>query len=179
MTDEPEELPPEFEATPAPATAEGAELAVPAPEVKQEAYAPSLSVVGPRKQKFLVPVNAKANRAHFQLIASRVRGLLEKKIAQMENEDGEFDMLSLKRLTDIALSVEEMSIIAYEGKKVLKPDEASEFGSLAMGLVRAVAEGNAKGTTEAVFEERLRKMRNLGRNKATEIEAKPVEELKP
>lgn len=153
-------------------------LTVPQEEVRHDVYAPSISVIGPDKKKFFVSANAKANRAHFQMISSRVRGLLEKTIKDMEERDEAPDTKELKRIVDIAITVEEMAILAYEGRKPLKPTEASAFGDLAMGLVRAAAEGTAKGTTQAVFDERLRKIRNLGRSKpeATEIEAKAVVE---
>jgi len=157
------------------------EIAPAVPSKTVDELAPSVLVVGPDKEKFLVPASAQANRAMVQMTVSRVRSLLDKTIRALEQSDGPVDALTLSRIAAAVATVNEQSLIAFEGRRQLNPKQQSDFERLATGLVRAAAEGAGRAAIggEKKFEERLAKLRSVGSSstvKKKTVDAEVVDE---
>ena len=151
--------------------------AVPPQEVGMEKFAPSLTVVGPDKKKFEVPVNAAANRAFAQMTVARVRGLLWKKLDEIEKSGAIPDVISINRLASAASAVEDMAAASFGMRKPSSEAKLDEFGRLGISLVEAAAAGAAAGASARsedgmAFRDRLRKIKNLGKEMKT---AEPVD----
>lgn len=145
----------------------------PGSEVAALSYAPSLTVKDTAGNRWEVAINAAANRAQGQIVVSKVRRLYEKALAGYLEDGAEApDALTLQRLANTALAIEQMGIICYEAKKEMKPGETSEFERLATGLVKAAAEGVGRGAASGAYREQLKRIRNLGRHHP---DPKPVE----
>lgn len=142
-------------------------------EIKRADFAPSLTVVGEKKERFEVAVNAVANRADAQITVSKLKRLLDKTV-QVYLEEGAMapDPLTLSRLTSAAESIVNMSMSAYESKDV--KDGGHGMASYAEGLLKAAAEGLSAGAKTS-YDRRREEMANLGKKRAaTEIEVKNV-----
>ncbi len=151
-------------------------------EIKQSStFAPTITVVGPDKQRFEVATNAAANRARSQIVASRLRSIVEAKIKKIETDQLDPTVKDLKQLVEAARVVEEIAAAAYDAKKGLGKSHTSAFEQMALGVVREATQGAVAGAMAAQGEDplkaRLSKIRNLGRSiKEAEV---VIEEPKP
>ena len=134
----------------------GAQLAV-----KQADHVPSVLIVLDGGQKVRVPVNADANRIESQIIAAKMRSLIDKQLDLYTADGVKLKPLVIKDLISSAAKVEEVARFAYaEG---LTPDEGGESAK-GSALVRAMAEG----MTNAVMKSssaRMEKIAALGKPK--------------
>jgi hypothetical protein len=154
----------------------------PVREVKLQDFAPSVTVHGPRNSRFEVAINAAANRAHWQIILSKIDWLLEKKLALMKkkaeaNEEDLPDALTLNRIVTTAAALQGMSILAYGDGTPPSDPPGSDFERFAVSAVKAATEGAVKGMGS--FKDKEARIRELGRKKeektVTPIESAPME----
>jgi len=154
--------------------------AIAPPEIKLRDFLGTITVVGPDNRKFEVAVNAAANRARAQMTVSKIHTLLDKRLDEIIAAGVVPDILTLKRITETAATLQEMSMTAYEAKNPPPGTGSSDFERFAIGAVKAATEGAVKGM--GTFRDREAKIKQLGRKRDTievESETVPPEAAKP
>lgn len=132
-------------------------------------FVPSRTIFAPGGKKYMVPSTAKSNRHASQMIVSKIRCLLDKKIDELTESMIPLDVRVIKDLTSAAAQLHVMSMDAYGGgKPPVNEGQVSAFEKMATDMVEAAAKGTAAALNDG-FEAKLQKIKNLGR--AT----KPVE----
>lgn len=132
-------------------------------------FVPAITVRGPDEKAFKVPLNKAANRAANQVLISKVRSILEQKLAAMKPEFT--PARDLKDMAAAVLTLDKVSQIAYEeqGEGSAIPDfnPTSAVGKMAGALLREAASGFAQGSANAI-EDRFARMAKLGASKPEE-----------
>lgn len=155
-------------------------LSLPAPDSQppapvSEAHVETIKVKGPRNRYIDVAANAVANRLHNQIIISKIRGLFEKELDEIEEKQKPLDMLTMTRLATTAATIQEMSLQAYEGKMPEK-GMGADFERFAVATVQAAVGAATEGGRHR---DRLAMMRELvgkrKEKKVTEVETVPAE----
>jgi hypothetical protein len=141
----------------------------PTKEAELSEFVPSIKVKGPDKKSFIVPVNRAANKAHSQLIVSRLRSIMERRLDEIEQSGEAVGTMEIGRLASAAEAIENMAERAYGSGKGI--NASSEFEDYAARTVKAVAAGFAMGNMN--FQDRLAKMVKLGKLKQAEPTQKP------
>lgn len=151
-------------------------LAAPPAEVKTQDFSPTLTVIGKKKERIDVAVNAASNRAQGQLMTSKLRTLLNRKLDELLESGEAPDVVTIQKLTVAAEAVQSLSVMSYEGKKPLGQAMGSELERLAMGVVQSATKGAMQGMTDGMqFRDKVNKMKALGRKNAEIIvEAEPT-----
>lgn len=135
-------------------------------EIAREEFIPSLTIRDKKNHRWEIAANAVANRAHGQIIVSKLRTLYEKTLDDMLKitESGvPMDPKAMKDITGAGKTIQEMSILAYEGKG-LGEKAQSDLERLAIAMVRAGTEGAAKGGANS-YERRRELLAALGKKK--------------
>lgn len=152
--------------------ADAVQPALPAPkEIAVEEFAPSITVVNKKNEKLELAINAVANRADAQILASKLKKLLDKTVQNLLDAEHAPDVVTLGRLTTAAEAIVNISISAYEGKA--PKDGGAGAADIAKGMLEAATRGMSQGVASAA-DKRAEKMAALGRAKAVEVEATAV-----
>lgn len=126
-------------------------------------FVPSRVVYDRGGKKYQVPATAKANRHSSQMIVSKIRYLLDRKLDALTNLNVPIDVKVIKDLTVAAAQLHAMSVDAYgNGKIPIKEDKAAAFEKMATDLVEAAAKGTATALSDD-FNKKLLRIQSLGR----------------
>lgn len=131
------------------------------PEVDQAVYAPSITIRD-GNERFSVPTDALAARAHVQLTLAKVRHVFNRMLEEKLKDNGAPDILTVQRITNVASTLQEMQLNAYLSSSKSLPENSNAFERLAIGVVRAAAEGVSRGAHDT-FEDKMKKIRRLGK----------------
>lgn len=145
-------------------------------KLREKAFIPSLTIRTETGDRFQVPVDAEANRAASQLMAARLRDVLDFNLRAMKDAKIPLEPAQIKDLAAAIQKVEEINRAAYAPLPSLLPTHTepmtptSDMGRLLAGAVEAAAKGGAQGATSS-FDEQLSKIKQLGRKALKVVEA--------
>lgn len=137
-------------------------------------YLTTLTILDEDGRKVSVPVDAQNNKLKSQIMAAKLRDLMDRQIELHSRGGKPMNPMAIKDLISSAVKVEDLARFAYAN--LLTEDEGGErAGNTAVQMMKAAAEGMTAAHIKHNSDDRMKRITELGKNKT--VKAAPAKSV--